>query len=853
MLTSGTKVGPYEIVSPLGAGGMGEVYRARDTRLGRDVAIKVLPPAFAADTERMRRFEQEARAVGMLNHPNILAVYDLGTHEGSPYLVTELLEGETLREAGALPQRKALDYAQQLARGLAAAHEKNITHRDMKPENIFITRDERVKILDFGLAKLTQKEESLSIAPTTPAATIPGTVLGTAGYMSPEQVVGAAADHRSDIFSFGTILYEMISSKRAFTGEATVEVMTAILRSDPPELPNIAIERIARRCLEKRPERRFQSASDLAFALEALSGSTVAAPGAQLGLGVRGQGLGRAAIVGAVCAAIFLLAGMWIQARRTPAVTVWTGVQLGGSRIAFGPRLSPDGRTLAFLAVADGQSQVAVMHPGSANWTVLTHQRKRGGAYALCWSRDSSKIYFSRFDSVPRGIYSVPALGGEERLILEDAQSPELLQDGSFVVSRINAARAYQIFHFWPESGRMEAMNSFLYGLSEYTFPDGKEVVFYGQSPKPEPPQYFYSLNLASGAARRLAPELKAGLSDGFPNAIGIEPGGRSFLASIRSGDSYRVVRVFRDGSGYAETSLSLTFPAFSMDVGADGSLYSDQADRPFDLLRVPIDGGEPEKLTSAKLGSLFPDGLLLPDGRTLFSSELVGRKRVIVTAPAADPIPFVESDEETSGPMTLLNGREVVFLVGSGADRVFAIVSLEDGRIRQRLSVAKGAEIAEISSSPDGKTLYYLVGLPGVLWSAQVTGGEPHRIASADGIAVDPDGLHLVLLRGEKDAAKLSRLTLADGSEIPIPASSEYSISSLPDRAIGKDGRILVNVALKDSMFASPAILDPKTGAWQRIHVKYDGDVWPLSWTPDGKVFAVGWAMRSTLWRFRH
>src|SRR6202011_1976930 len=285
-LSSGTRLGPYEILAPLGAGGMGEVYRARDARLGREVAIKVLPASFSADADRLRRFEQEARAAGILNHPNLTAVLDIGEHEGAPYVVQELLEGETLRQAlagGRLSARKAIDYAVQIAHGLAAAHEKGIVHRDLKPDNLFVTKDGRVKILDFGLAKLIHAEEGSQFTDlsTATAGTEPGVVLGTLGYMSPEQVKGKSADARSDIFSFGAILYEMLSGQRAFHRDSAAETMSAILREEPPDLSvtnqgiSPGLERIVRHCIEKNPEQRFHSAHDVPFALEALSGLSV--------------------------------------------------------------------------------------------------------------------------------------------------------------------------------------------------------------------------------------------------------------------------------------------------------------------------------------------------------------------------------------------------------------------------------------------------------------------------------------------------------------------------------------------------------------------------------------------------
>ncbi len=277
-LLVGTKLGPYEILSPLGAGGMGEVYRARDRKLDRDVAIKVLPQSVAADPDTLARFEREAKAVAALSHPNILSIFDFGNQDGIAYAVMELLEGETLRgklDAGPIPQKQAVDYALQVAKGLSAAHEKGIVHRDLKPENLFVSRDGHLKILDFGLAKRVEpvapgKETS---APTGSGHTEPGTVMGTAGYMSPEQVKGFPVDHRSDIFSFGAILYELLSGRKAFRRDTSAETMAAILRDEPEELSasgrNVspALDRIVQHCLEKDREHRFQSARDIAFSL----------------------------------------------------------------------------------------------------------------------------------------------------------------------------------------------------------------------------------------------------------------------------------------------------------------------------------------------------------------------------------------------------------------------------------------------------------------------------------------------------------------------------------------------------------------------------------------------------------
>lgn len=364
-LVPGTNIGPYEVQAPLGAGGMGEVYRARDNRLDRTVALKILPSSFASDPDRLRRFEQEARSVAALNHPNILSVHDIGTHNGIPYMVCELLEGETLRErlqGAVLSSRKTIDYATQIAHGLAAAHEKGIIHRDLKPENIFLTKDGRVKILDFGLAKVARNEANSAQTLTAAdiALTEAGQVLGTAGYMSPEQVRGLPLDHRSDIFSFGSIFFEMLSGKRAFSRDTAAETMTAILKEDPPELTELnrnispALERIARHCLEKSPEQRFQSARDLAFDLEALSQYSGSSAGAVAKL-TPTQRVRRFQIPIAIALLLIAVSAGYLLGHNQKPSSELTYHQLTFRKgTVLGARFAPDNRTVIYSAAWGG-------------------------------------------------------------------------------------------------------------------------------------------------------------------------------------------------------------------------------------------------------------------------------------------------------------------------------------------------------------------------------------------------------------------------------------------------------------------------------------------------------------------
>jgi Tol biopolymer transport system component len=445
----GSKIGPYEIVGWLGAGGMGEVYRARDPRLGREVAIKLIPETFAADAGRVQRFEQEARAAGQLNHPNILAVYDVGVHGGAPYIVSELLEGETLRsrlQRGALPARKAVDCARQIAEGLAVAHDRNIVHRDMKPDNVFITNDGRIKILDFGIAKLTRPSDDATSHTGVPTETEPGMVVGTAGYMSPEQVRGERVDPRSDLFSFGAILYEMLTGRPAFTCETAAETMVVILKSEPPPLASTdlspSLARIVARCLEKTREMRFQSARDLAFGLEVLSdtGGTAAAASGGVALHRWRSALG--VVVVALSLAV-AAASLLIRARVSPAgdnvlanarfapFTNWEGQEEAAE-------ISPDGKFVAFLADREGEFDIWLSQVGTGRFTNLTRDfpplapagnivRKLG------FNGDGAELWFNPADNKQLMLMNLTDRASRPFLVL-GANTPAWSPDGGRLV-----------------------------------------------------------------------------------------------------------------------------------------------------------------------------------------------------------------------------------------------------------------------------------------------------------------------------------------------------------------------------------------------------------------------------------
>ncbi|HSD72763.1 MAG TPA: protein kinase [Thermoanaerobaculia bacterium] len=448
-LSAGSRLGPYEIVAPLGAGGMGEVYRARDPKLGREVAIKVLPDRFGTDADALARFEREARAVASLSHPNILAIHDFGREEGSAYAVMELLEGQTLRErlaTEALPARKAIDYAVQIAHGLAAAHEKGVVHRDLKPENVFVTMEGRVKILDFGLAKVSSGEPGETRSPTV-AATEPGTVMGTVGYMSPEQVRGKSADHRSDIFSCGAVLYEMLSGERAFQGESAAETMAAIAQKDPAEFSGTgapiapALDRIVRHCLEKNPNERFQSARDVAFDLQSLTTSV-----GSTALAVLPPAVSRRRVLSAVLVALAVIVaagiGRWTARTSSPETKIAPGhfaALTDQPGIERAPAVAPDGRSFVYVGGASGNEDVFVQRVGGRIPTNLTADFP-GRDETPAFSPDGEQIAF-RSEREGGGIFLMGATGESVRRVTDFGFDPSWSPNGGEVAVATEAVR----------------------------------------------------------------------------------------------------------------------------------------------------------------------------------------------------------------------------------------------------------------------------------------------------------------------------------------------------------------------------------------------------------------------------
>jgi len=725
---------------------MGEVYRARDTRLNRDVAVKVLPASFAADAERLQRFAQESRAAAALNHPNILSIFDVGAEGGTPYVVSELLEGETLRErlrTGPLSStRKAIEYARQIAGGLAAAHEKGIVHRDLKPENIFITHDGRAKILDFGLAKFTRPEvQDSDDAPTVQVATEAGTVMGTAGYMSPEQVRGKPTDARSDIFSFGAILYEMLSGKRAFHGESSADTMSAILKEDPPDLTetnrNIppALDRIVRHCLEKNPAERFQSARDVAFNLEALTEVSTSTRG---NLKALPEEKTRPRWFVPALAGL-LLVGSWVGiyffARHSIAtskprfheITFRNGTILDA-------RFAPDGQSIVYSAAWDGRPQQIFSTRFDSS-----DSRPLGlppGQILAISSKGEMAISINLSEFNPwetSGILArVPLAGGAPRQVVDKVEAADWTPDGdSLAIIRTRDRGGNQVQFppddvvydpdSWISHLRFSPNGEFLAMADHIAGGDDGRIVIIDRHGNHKASSSFYS----SVEGLAWAPSGKEVWFSAVPAGSA-----RSIYALDFNGKERLIYR--------APGGLTIH------DINRDGAVLMTA-----DKARLSISALPPGETRERSLSwfdwSLITD--MSDDGKTIVfseSGEAVGTNYSIYTR-NTDGSEAVRLGEGTFGLLSP-DGRWV--LDGVGAP--IKLVLLPTGVGEPKQLVDASAHIQDAGWFPDSKSIFYAVQLPNHEYRAYkiaIDGGTPQPIISEDrlGILITPDGKFLL------------------------------------------------------------------------------------------------------------
>ena len=859
-LAPGTTIGPYNIVAALGEGGMGQVYRGRDTRLDRDVAIKILPELFADDPERRARFEREAKTLAALNHPHIAQIYGLeelpSTRSHQLALVMELVEGEDLSARlarGALPLDQALPIARQIADALEAAHERGIIHRDLKPANVKVRGDGTVKVLDFGLAKALDpagdSDPGLMHSPTfTALPTQMGLILGTAAYMSPEQARGRPVDRRADIWAFGCVVYEMLTARRAFDGETVTDLLAAVVTTEPdwnalPAGVPRGIRTMLRRCLAKDPKQRLRDIADARLEIvepAADDAVAVAAPAATTAS--RWMTAAILMVVAALGAGV--AGGVAWRAGRDAAPERWTGARLGGPAIAMQPRVSPDGQLLAFQAMVDGQTQIAVMKPGTGTWTVLTSDRSKGLQDSLAWSHDGSRVYYDRLTDTPQGIFSVPALGGQERLLIENASRPEPLPDGSLLLLRTNERRLPQLHRLWPDAGRLEPLPV----ISSATFDGnfvrpigGNRVAVFGRPLADAASQdQLYLLSLETGEVTRFGPDLPS------PDVVSMafDAVNRSVLVAMRDGSAFRVLAVPVAGGEVREAHRFFSEPY--LDLSPDGSLFVGLRDRPAEVVRFREDRLEAERLATGP--TLFHGAVALPDGRYLMTERLGTTSHVLVAAPGLESTRLVETSEDNRDPMTPVGADRAALMIGPITAPEIAIVAVNSGRILKRLKAP--GNVTSLAASPDGATLY--ASSDGSVVAVPVDGGSARTLGPGDSVTVDPATGDLIVKLDEAERFRLVRMSPAGGTPAPIAITGDLRLVNRPlmPGAI-RNGRLVLPIAVQDSWYWFAGVLDFQSGRLTRMDVVNPTDFHWMTWAADGSVLGSGMGIQSALWKF--
>ena len=878
MLAAGTKLGPYEVIARLGAGGMGEVYRARDARLDRQVAIKVLPAAFAQDAGRVARFEQEARAIAALSHPNVLAVFDTGlvdTGRASVrqlYLVTELLEGETLGERlrlGALPVRTSIDIGAQMARGLAAAHERGFIHRDLKPDNVFVTTAGHVKILDFGLARPTPVAEHGG--ESRAAVTDAGTVLGTAGYMAPEQVRGRQVDTRADLFALGVVLYEMLAGRRAFLRDTPVETMTAVLNDDPPDLTTVradvapALDRIVHHCLEKSPDQRFQTARDVAFALEALSGSGATAP---LGTSAHAPrfGITRERLVWVTIVAGLAAALVWLRAALAAPPTSFTSPHRTTLLLPTGVTLplyldpadrfaiSPDGTRLAFVGAAAGGSTRLWLQSLDEDGARMVEGSE--GAAAPFWSPDSRTVAFRLVDQMMKmdvaggrpvalgpmqhgAVWGKRASGEDMIVTTFDTDQARVLRGlplgGGTTLDLSTPSAGVREFHGYPS-----------------LLPDGRHVLFaYGQEGNPSTYGFYVS---AVGSRVKTRVAVMSSDSD-HPNSVyasGYLVSARQQTITARAFDleTLSVEPTGRDVAGPIEAAPNRS-AAFS--VSQNGVLVYQPmlaqtqsrltvVDRSGKEVRTLADDGEYSNL------ELSPDGsrlaVSLPDPTTRMRDIWV----VDMARGVRSRVTFDPSDERSA--VWSRDGRSLAY-TSKGLD----LYTRPLGKGAETPLIKDGLSKDPRGWSPDGRYFLYRVTGPGTrndLWIKPLDGDQtPRRFLvtrfDENWAAFSPDGRWVAYASDESSRSEVYVTAFpsaegkwqisTDGGRFPRWRADGREIVYLSDEGNVTSVKV-------DTAGPSPSI-SPAVGLFKAMVLPAPGTLFDMS--ADGKLFVVNRAIVST------